>query len=68
LVNNKILARSLLILSSLALILEGCYLFCLFRPENAFEEMLEQFVEEEMGVKLSEDESLEKFSPVDEEL
>ncbi len=66
--NNKILARSLLILSSLAVILEGCYLFCLFRPENAFEEMLEQFVEEEMGVKLSEDESLEKFIPVEEEL
>ncbi len=44
------LARMLLILSSLAVILEGCYLFCLFRPENAFEEMIEQFVEEEIGV------------------
>ncbi len=47
--NNKMLARTLLILSSLAVVLEGCYLFCLFRPENAFEEMIEQFVEEELG-------------------
>lgn len=53
--NNKILARTLLILSSLAVILEGCYLFCLFRPENAFEEMIEQIVEEELGVDASEE-------------
>lgn len=53
-------ARSLLILSSLAVILEGCYLFCLFRPENAFEEILEQFVEEEMGVDATDDFSQEE--------
>ena len=54
------LARTLLILSSLAVILEGCYLFCLFRPENAFEEMIEQFVEDEIGIE-------DEFSPLPEE-
>lgn len=54
------LARTLVILSSLAVVLEGCYLFCLFRPENAFEEMIEQFVEEEIGIE-------EEFSPLPKE-
>ena len=30
--------------------MQGCYLFCLLRPENALEEAVEQFVEEEMDV------------------
>ena len=62
-VNNKMLVRTLLILSSLTVILEGCYLFCLFRPENAFEEMIEQFIEEEMGADISEEVSSEGTPP-----
>lgn len=54
------LARTLLILSSLAVVLEGCYLFCLFRPENAFEEMIEQFIEDEIGAE-------DEFSPLPDE-
>lgn len=62
--NNKILARSLLILSSLAVLLEGCYLFCLFQPESAFEEVLEQFVEDEWGADAFEEDSSEEYSAI----
>ena len=30
--------------------MQGCYLFCLLRPDNALEEAVEQFEEEEMDV------------------
>jgi hypothetical protein len=47
---NKIMIKSVFLFLVLSVFsLQGCYLFCLFRPENKLEEILEQFVEEEIG-------------------
>jgi hypothetical protein len=62
LVTNKTLLRSLLILSILAVVLEGCYFFCLFRPESAFEDVVEEFVEGTLG-NPDLNEHLEESSP-----
>ena len=48
--NNKLI-RSIIIFTFLIfLLLQSCYLFCLFRPENAPESVVEQFVEEKMDI------------------
>lgn len=45
----KIIIKLALIFSFLAFFsAQSCYLFCLFRPENRFEEIFEQFVEDEI--------------------
>lgn len=56
---NKNFAKSLLFISSLTVLLEGCYLFCLFRPESGFEEVIEQFIDDEMEVNLLDEEFVE---------
>ncbi len=59
---NKIIIKSIFLFFVFSIFsLQGCTLFCLFRPENKFEEILEQFVEEEMGA-LSE-ENVKKTAP-----
>lgn len=46
---NKILIKSTFLFFILSVFsLQGCVLFCFFRPENKLEEILEQIVEGEM--------------------
>jgi hypothetical protein len=55
LVNKKIITRVFIIFSFFSFIsLQSCYIFCLFRPENRLEEILEQLVEEEIEMLLDE--------------
>jgi len=61
LVNKKIIIRFFTIFSFFSS-LQGCYCFCLFKPENRLEEILEQLVEKEMGM-LSEEAGLSKEAP-----
>ena len=59
-VNKKIILRFVIIFLFFSFIsMQSCYLFCLFRPENRLEEILEQLVEEEIET-LSEETGLFK--------
>jgi hypothetical protein len=55
---RKTLIRSVVVFSFLTFIfMQSCYLFCLLRPENALEDAVEQFVEEDMGIDVFEEPS-----------
>lgn len=48
--NNRTLIRFAIIFSFLTFVfMQSCYLFCLFRPDNAVQDTVKQYVEEDLG-------------------
>jgi hypothetical protein len=62
--NNKTLIRSVIIFSFLTFVfMQSCYLFCLFRPESALEDTVEQFVEDDLGIDVFDEPPQQNAAP-----